>query len=104
RACHREGAYAVAGGDDEVVGAADEPEVAVGVPSRPIAREVPFAAPAGRRLLGVLPVLAEERRRVAAEREVAHLAGRQLRGVLADDAQIVARERLPHGAGADREP
>src|SRR5207247_11260095 len=103
RALHLEGADAVAGRDDDVVGAPDEPEVAVLVTAGAIAGEIPLAAPARRRLLRALPVFAEERRRVAPQRELAHLAGRQLLPVLADHAQVVAREGLPHRARADRE-
>ena len=79
RALDLERADAVAGRDDDVVGAADEPEVAVLVAARAVAGQVPLAAPARRGLLGVLPVLEEERRRMAAQREVADLARRAAR-------------------------
>src|SRR5207253_9707448 len=103
RALHLEGADAVAGRDDDGVGAPDEPEVAVLVAAGAIAGEIPLAAPARRRLLRALPVFAEERRRLAPQRELAHLAGRQLPPVLAGHAQVVAREGLPHRARPDRE-
>src|SRR5262249_40751326 len=73
RALYLEWPDAIARRDDDVVGPADEPEVAILVASGAVSGQVPFATPAGCGLLRALPVLAEERRRVPAQRQVAHL-------------------------------
>jgi hypothetical protein len=104
RALDLERPDAVAGGDDDVVGASDEPQIAVLVAPGAVAGDVPFAAPRGRGLLRVLPVLAEERRGRVAERQVADLARLDLRARLVDDADVVAGKRLPHRSRADRHP
>src|SRR5262249_51640152 len=103
RALDLERADAVAGRDDHVVRAADEPEVAVVVAAGAIAGQIPLAAPARGRSGRIFPVLEEERRRLPAQRQVADLAGRKLGAVLSDDAQVVPREGLPHGPRSDRE-
>ena len=102
-ALYLEGADAVAGGDDDVVGAADEPEVAVLVAGGAVAGDVPFATPGRGRRLGILPVLEKHRRCGAAQREIAHLARRALAATVVDDAQLVPGERLAHRARTDRQ-
>ena len=69
----------VRGGEDHVVRAAGEPEVAVLVARGAVARHVPVAAEHGRRLVGRAVVLAEQARRPAGERDVALLAVRRRR-------------------------
>src|SRR5712691_9605806 len=101
RALDLEGPDAIASGDDDVVRAADEPEIAVLVALGAVARQVPLTAAAGTGLLGVLPVPAKEGRRLSAQGEIANLPRRQLLARLPDDAEIVAREGLPHRARPD---
>src|SRR5262249_37377422 len=101
RALHLEWPDAIARRDDDVVGPADEPEVAILVASGAVSGQVPFATPAGCGLLRALPVLAEERRRVAPPRPAAARPAPQRRAVLVDHAQIVAGERLAHRTRAD---
>src|SRR5439155_15145086 len=85
RALDLEGPDAIASGDDDVVRAADEPEIAVLVALGAVARQVPLTAAAGTRLLGVLPVFAKEGRRRTAEGEITNLPRRQLLARLPDD-------------------
>src|SRR5262249_58575711 len=98
-----EGADPISRRDDDVVGPADEPEIAVLVAAGTVACQVPLAAPASGASFRILPVLEEQRRRPPAQREVTHLARVELAAVVADDAPVVPRERLAHGAGTDGE-
>ena len=66
-----ERADAIRGRDDHVVRAPHEPEVAVLVALRPIARQVPVVPEDRVGLVGRLPVAGEEGRRAADQREVA---------------------------------
>src|SRR5579883_3240997 len=63
RAFDLEGANAVAGADDDIVGASHEPEVAVLVLVGAIAGDVPVAANAGVGGFRIAPVLFEHPRR-----------------------------------------
>src|SRR5207249_2543407 len=101
RALDLEGPDTIARGDDDVVRAADEPEIAVLVALGAVARQVPLTAAAVTRLLGVLPVFAKEGRRRTTEGEIANLPRWQLLARLPDDAEIVAREGPPHRARPD---
>src|SRR5262249_61144579 len=69
-----EGPDPVPRGDDDVVGAADEPEIAVLVAPGAVPGQVVLATSAGLRLFRVLPVLAEERRWRAAPGGLADLS------------------------------
>ena len=90
---------AVAGRDDHVVGAALEPQVAVGVASREVAGSEPRADELRRRRFGGVQVL-EERDRVGhAHRDLAGLARGQLVPVAVDHRHVVSRVRQPHRAG-----
>src|SRR5207253_7475816 len=78
-------------GEDDVVGAAGEPEVAVVVTRRAVAGDVPVAAEDGIRLPGRAVVAGEEARRPAAQRAVALLVGPQLVSGLVDYRVVVSR-------------
>ena len=85
-----------AAGDDHVLGAAGDEEVAVVVDEAEVAGVDPaVVAHHGRRRLGVLEVALHRRR--AAELDAAFDARRPLFAAIVDDAQLVARDRLAAG-------
>ena len=89
---------ALASARDDVRFPADEPEEAVGVDLRQIARGVPVAAEGLLRLLGRLPVAGEESRGPAANRELAFGAGRKLGAVVVDHRHLMPWHRQPERA------
>lgn len=96
-----ERADAVARRENHVVGAAFEPEVAVFVHVREVARQIPLPVravdEAGTRLLGLVPVLREETGVVTAFGDFARLTRRQnLAGLGVDDGCLDAGEGLAH--------
>ena len=99
-ALYLERPYAVAGGEYDVVGPPDEPQVAVGVAVGAVAREVETVPENGLGLVGLLPVLIEEYGRTVGEGEVAGLVGRALVAFGVDDLYLAAGGGLAHRAGA----
>ena len=89
---------------DHVVGAADEPKIAVIVELRAVARDVPLAAVRSVRLFFILIVAAEERRRIAAQADVADVPGLARLTLGIHDADVVSGRRLAHRAGPDFHP
>ena len=96
-----ERADAIRGRDDHVVRAPHEPEVAVLVALRPIARQVPVVPEDRVGLVGRLPVAGEEGRRAADQREVALDSWRADLARVVDHGHVVARGRKAHGSRAD---
>src|SRR4051794_8414391 len=94
---HLERADAIAGGDDDVVGAAGVPDVAVLVLRRGVLGVEPLAAEGLARRLLVVPV-AERVVRVAAraQADLAPLAAGDLVLVLVEDADVPAGHRETH--------
>ena len=96
----------VRGRDDDVVGAAHEPEVAVLVLDRAIAGEVPAVVEDLGVGVVVAPVALHQPDRplgLRRERDVALLAGPEALAVVRDDVDVVARRRLAHRARAHLE-
>ena len=97
----------VPGGLDDVVGTADEPEVAVGVAPGEIAGQVPAVGKALAVALFLIEIAAEHRRPAGAQREFAvHVGGldRLDAAVVAptdDDSRLDAGQRLAHRSGLD---
>ncbi len=92
RALDLERADQVAGRLDHVVGAADEPEVAVGVAPREVAGQVPAAGEALAVALLLVQVAAEHRRPAGAQRQLALDVGL---AHLLDRAVVALRARWP---------
>src|ERR687898_2659084 len=93
--------YAVPGGEDHVVRATHEPEVAVLVPGRSVAGEIVAVLHDVLGLFGLLPVPLEEGGVVPGERDVARLARGKLVPVLLDYADVAAGGGFAHRAGPD---
>src|SRR5881296_3762624 len=96
---------AIRGAVDYVVGAAHEPEVAVAVHRRAVAGDVPVAAMARRRRLGIAPVLLEHpdwTDRPHADGEITFRAARDFMAVVVDDGELVTGGGRAHGAGPPR--
>src|SRR5439155_2954863 len=99
-----EGSDAIAGGFDDVVGAADEPEVAVGVAAGDVAGEVEIAAETGGVFLGVFPVFLEQTEGAMgldAKGQLAFAARGKNAQVMVEDLHVVTGSRVAHGADAD---
>src|SRR3712207_2832384 len=98
-----EGADAVAGREDHVVRAAHEPQIPVLVLVRPVAGEVVAVPEDGPGLLRLIPVLLEEARNPAGERDVARLVRPALVALRVYYAYVAAGGGLAHRAGPDLE-
>src|SRR5262249_4042178 len=92
---------AIAGGGDDVVLAADVPEIAVLILHAEIAGEEKLAGIFLPRRLRIAPVLDHGHRARLPHADDAALAARQLLALVVDDADVEARRRLAHGAGPD---
>ena len=75
-----------AAGDDQVVAAVEDVEVAFGVEVADVAGEQPAVAQGGGRLFRPVQVAGRDRR--PADEDIACLAGRAVGAVVADDAQL----------------
>ena len=95
-------ADAIAGGGDDVVLAADVPEIAVLILHAEIAGEQEFAGIFLRRRLRIAPVFEHGQGAWLAHADDAALAAWLLLALVVDDADVKTRRRLAHRAGADR--
>jgi hypothetical protein len=91
------GIHVVAAGDDQVLAASDDRQIAIGIPFADVAGAEPsvvgeFLA----RLLGHAPVPGEHVR--AAHLDCTDLAGRAWQAVFGDDPHVDTRQRQPDGA------
>ena len=96
------GSDAVAGGIDDVIGAADEVEEAVGVAVAGVAGEVVIADDAAGGFLGIFPVFGIESDGALgfdANGDLAGFSVGQFAAVIIDDGDLEAGGRLAHGAG-----
>src|SRR4051812_27499930 len=91
----------VAGGGDDVVLAADIPEIAILVLNAEIAGEQKFAGIFLRRRIRVAPVLKHRARARLPHADDAALPPRLLLALVVDDADVETRRRLAHRAGTD---
>src|SRR5581483_5823954 len=97
----------IAGRDDNVVGATDEPQIAVAIAPREVAGEVPIATKRRGGLLGIFPVLQKQRWRTLgarADRKFADLVFGGFATVRPEHAQVVARKRTAHRTRLDFHP
>ncbi len=105
-AFHLEGPDAVAGAENHVVAAADEPEVAVIIHVAAVAGQVPAVAEDRGGALRRLPVFLEKPHRACRfhpDRDVAFGIGGQQPAVAPDHPELDAGRRLAHGAEARRQ-
>src|SRR5690242_957652 len=104
RALDLAGSDSAAGRNNEIVGAAGIPEIAVAVASGQIAGEVEVAAKRRGLFDWILPVLDHQRRGALGaypDRDLADLTITRLDVSGAEHANVVARERTPHRACLD---
>src|SRR5918997_2309787 len=93
--------YTVSGGENHVVRAPHEPEVAGLVPGRSVAGEVVAVLHNGLGLVGLLPVLFEERGVLSGERNVARLTRRAFVAFRVEYSDVAAGGGFTHRAGPD---
>src|ERR687898_117990 len=93
--------YTVPGGENHVVRASHEPEVAVLVPGRSVAGEIVAVLHDGLGLVGLLPVLFEERGILSGERNVARLTRRAFVAFGVEYSYVAAGGGFTHRAGPD---
>ena len=106
RAFHLERPDAVAGGDDDIISPADEPEVAVLIFIRLVARQVPVAVERPLHSLIVLPVFGEQSYRAFRldfDGNLPLFAHGNFAAVFVNDADGEAGHGLAHRAGAHRQ-
>jgi hypothetical protein len=84
---------------DHVLRSADEREVPLLVGERDVAGEVPVAEERRLRLLRLLPVAGEQRRRTPAHGEVTFDPGGQLVALVVDDGDVVSRQGAAERSG-----
>src|SRR3954467_8560852 len=96
------GADAIAGRRDDIVLAADVPEIAVLVLHAEIAGEQKFAGIFFRGGFGVAPVFDHGAWAWLAHADDSALSARQFLALIVDDAHVETGRRLAHRAGPDR--
>ena len=101
-AFHFKGADPVTGRQDYVIGAADEPEVAVFIPVGAVACHVPVAPARGGSAFGVVAILAEKslgRLRFDAHADIPFRIRPRDVSFVVNDLQVDAGRRFAHGTG-----
>ena len=104
-AFHFEWPDAVTGRQNDVVGAAHKPEIAVFIDVTAITGQIPVTDEASLKTLRVTAIVLEQtgrRLRLDADRDVAFLIGCQRLTVLVDDGEIESRHGFAHGTEARR--
>ena len=91
----------MAGSVDDIVGTADEPEVAVFVHSRRVACDVPALLEPGVVHLEILPVLVEHGRPAGTNNQVAVLTRGHRVEVFVHDSKLHSGDGSAHRAGLD---